>query len=103
MAGIDMDVLPEKIITDEVIERDRKVDGYENSEDKRKKAGMERREIERRRKIIDDTRRVIEKVKVGFYGYNSAQLNANSKESRTGVREPDGLSEEHSWDGKNDI
>ncbi|KAK9094594.1 hypothetical protein Scep_026063 [Stephania cephalantha] len=35
MAGLELDVLPEKTITDEVIKRHGRVNGYENTEDER--------------------------------------------------------------------
>ncbi|KAK9169266.1 hypothetical protein Syun_001406 [Stephania yunnanensis] len=44
MAGLDMDVQPKKTITDEVIERYGKINGYEDTKDEREKSEITRRE-----------------------------------------------------------
>ncbi|KAK9125511.1 hypothetical protein Scep_014357 [Stephania cephalantha] len=62
MTGLDMEVLLEKTITDEVIERYGRVNGYEDTEDEREKAKIAKREIDQRRKIKDDMRRILEEM-----------------------------------------
>ncbi|KAK9151254.1 hypothetical protein Syun_009563 [Stephania yunnanensis] len=59
---LEMDVLLKKTITDEFIERYGKINYYEDTKDEREKTEIARREKEVRRKIRDDTRRMLEEV-----------------------------------------
>ncbi|KAK9151650.1 hypothetical protein Syun_009959 [Stephania yunnanensis] len=60
MACLDMDVLPEKTITNELIERYGKVNCYEDVEDMRERVEIAKSETEQRKKIRDDTRKILE-------------------------------------------
>ncbi|KAK9151235.1 hypothetical protein Syun_009544 [Stephania yunnanensis] len=62
MARLDMDVLPEKTITDEIIERYRRMNGYQDIEGERERVEIARRKIEQRKKIRDDTRRILKEM-----------------------------------------
>ncbi|KAK9160492.1 hypothetical protein Syun_006833 [Stephania yunnanensis] len=62
MAGLDMDVLPEKTITDEVIERYGRLDGYEDIRDERERAKIGRRKTKQRTKIKDSIRSILEEM-----------------------------------------
>ncbi|KAK9135562.1 hypothetical protein Syun_014892 [Stephania yunnanensis] len=62
LLGLDMDVLPKKSITEELIERYGRVNGYEDAEDERERVKIARREIEQRTKIKYDTRRILEEM-----------------------------------------
>ncbi|KAK9093068.1 hypothetical protein Syun_027979 [Stephania yunnanensis] len=68
MVRLDIDVLSEKTITHEVIERYRRVDGYEDKEDEKEKAEITNRETERRMKIRDGTRRILEEMSEARHG-----------------------------------
>ncbi|KAK9162955.1 hypothetical protein Syun_003857 [Stephania yunnanensis] len=62
LAGLDMDFIPEKTITDEVVERYERMNGYEDTEVDRERAEIARRETNLKRKIRDDTRRILEEM-----------------------------------------
>ncbi|KAK9160765.1 hypothetical protein Syun_007106 [Stephania yunnanensis] len=60
--GLDMDILPEKTIMDEVNERYGRMNSYEDTKDERERVEICRRETKQRRKIIDDTSRILEEM-----------------------------------------
>ncbi|KAK9107086.1 hypothetical protein Syun_023097 [Stephania yunnanensis] len=62
MARLDINVLPEKTISHEVIKRYGKVNDNEDTEDEIERAEIARRENEHRRKIKYDTRRIVEEM-----------------------------------------
>ncbi|KAK9098501.1 hypothetical protein Syun_025546 [Stephania yunnanensis] len=55
-----MDVLPEKTIIDKVIKRCRRVNGYKDVKNEREMVEIAKRETVQRKKIKDDTRRILE-------------------------------------------
>ncbi|KAK9081025.1 hypothetical protein Syun_030705 [Stephania yunnanensis] len=74
MAGFNMGFIPEKTITDEVIKRYGKINGYEDTKVERKKDEISGREKEKRRKIRDDTTRVLEEILEARHDSNVKQL-----------------------------
>ncbi|KAK9160606.1 hypothetical protein Syun_006947 [Stephania yunnanensis] len=60
MAGLEIDVLLKKTMTNEVIDRYEKIDRYTDFEYEKEKAEIASRETEQRRKIRTDKRRVLE-------------------------------------------
>ncbi|KAK9087000.1 hypothetical protein Syun_029394 [Stephania yunnanensis] len=60
--GLNIDVLLKKAITYAIIESYEKIDGYEESENKRENSEIAIRETEKRRKIRDEMRSVLEEV-----------------------------------------
>ncbi|KAK9081674.1 hypothetical protein Syun_030892 [Stephania yunnanensis] len=62
IAGPDMDVLPKKTISNNVAERYRKVNGYEDTKDEGERAEIARRGTKQKRKIRDDVGRILEEM-----------------------------------------
>ncbi|KAK9107269.1 hypothetical protein Syun_023280 [Stephania yunnanensis] len=62
MASLDINVLLEKTIIDDVIERYSRINGYEDTKDEREMAKITGRETEQRRKIRDDMKRILDKM-----------------------------------------
>ncbi|KAK9169141.1 hypothetical protein Syun_001281 [Stephania yunnanensis] len=97
MARLDMDVLLEKTITDEVIERKIRDDTRRILEEMSK--ARHDPNVERLARDYDGL--YMEESEMGFMGATMLNLMTALHNPRTGIQEPDGLSKEHLEGGAN--